>query len=84
LVNAKEFSATNPTDFRARFRVAAAQYAITKFIRRHNSPAYAAYLGYLSARELYPDFDYRSFVAFVDELVAGTVERPYALVDLKG
>lgn len=46
-------------------------------MRHDNTPKNAEYLGYINARELYPDFEYISFADFVDELIAGKVERPY-------
>jgi len=53
------------------------EYNVSKFLRKDNTPHNAKYLGYLDARELYPDFVAKSFVEFVDELLAGKMERPY-------
>lgn len=78
----KEAFAANPTDISNRYRMAAAQYAITKYVRGDNTPEYAEYLGYVNANKLFPDFKYRSYADFVDELIAGEVERPYPLVKL--
>lgn len=66
-----------------------AEYNASKYIRRDNTPAMGKYLGYLDARELYPDFEPISFERFVDELVEGKGERPYeemyaALKDMQG
>ncbi|KAJ7468775.1 hypothetical protein FB451DRAFT_1352398 [Mycena latifolia] len=52
-------------------------YIYSKYVRGDNTPAYAAYLGYIDARELYPDFQPRSFKDFVGELLEGKVVRPY-------
>lgn len=46
-------------------------------IRGDNTPEYAAYLGYLDAQELYPDFRPRTFEAFVRELLSGKAEKVY-------
>ncbi|KAJ7468779.1 hypothetical protein FB451DRAFT_1560457 [Mycena latifolia] len=52
-------------------------YIYSKYVRGDNTPAYAAYLGYLDTRELYPDFRPRSFKDFVGELLEGKAVRPY-------
>jgi hypothetical protein len=54
------------------------QYAISKYIRRDNTPENAKYLGYIDARELYPDFKPISFSEYLDELLAGKGYKPYA------
>jgi NmrA-like family len=54
------------------------QYITSKFIRKDNTPEVAKYLGYLDARELYPDFKPNSFSEYIDELLAGKGARPYA------
>ena len=53
------------------------QYNISKFIREDGTLANAKYLGYLDARELYPDSKPISFETFLDELVGGAAKRPY-------
>lgn len=77
LKSAKEAIAKNPVETANWFLLAGAQYAITKYVRADNTPENAKYLGYISARELFPDFKYRGFADFVDELIAGKIERPY-------
>lgn len=47
------------------------EYAYSKFVRGDNSPEYAKYLGYLDARDLYPEFVPQSFEAFAKELLDG-------------
>ncbi|KAH6666963.1 isoflavone reductase family protein [Halenospora varia] len=54
------------------------QYTYSKYVRKDNTPEYAKYLGYLDARELYPDLKPKSFKQFVGDLVDGNVQRPYA------
>jgi len=51
------------------------EYSYSMFVRGDNSPEYAKYLGYLDARDLYPDFVPRSFEAFARELVDGKAAR---------
>jgi hypothetical protein len=53
------------------------EYANTKYVRSDNTPEMAEYLGYIGARELWPEFVYKSFGGFVDELVEGRGERIY-------
>ncbi|KAJ7639900.1 hypothetical protein B0H17DRAFT_1216760 [Mycena rosella] len=52
-------------------------YQYSKYVRGDNTPTYAAYLGYLDARELYPDFRPRSFKEYVGELLEGKAVKPY-------
>ena len=47
------------------------QYLHSKHIRGDNSLDNAKYLGYLDARELYPDFSPITFEAYVKEIVEG-------------
>ncbi|CZR63605.1 related to Isoflavone reductase homolog P3 [Phialocephala subalpina] len=66
------------TNVRLRIGVMSTQYAISKYVRRDNTPENAKSLGYLDARELYPDLKPKSFKEFVGDLVDGKVQRPYA------
>jgi len=53
---AKEQYDADPGEGRNRFLLAAAQYAITKYVRADNTPENAEYLGYVDARKLLPGF----------------------------
>jgi hypothetical protein len=53
------------------------QYNCSMFIRGDNSLENAKYLGYLDARELYPDFKPRKFEACVKEAIAGEAPSTY-------
>lgn len=55
-----------------------AEYTFSKYVRMDNRPEYAKYLGYLDARELYPEFTPKSFRDFVVDLLDGKVQRPWA------
>ncbi|THY33273.1 isoflavone reductase family protein [Aureobasidium pullulans] len=72
----------DPENRSNRFLLAAAQYAVTKYVRGDNTPENAKYLGYVSANELYPEFEYNSYTEFVDELLTGEIERPYPDIKL--
>jgi hypothetical protein len=78
----QEAFAANPELRANRFLLAAAQYAITKYVRGDNRPENARYLGYVDANELFPDFRYTRYGEFVDDLMAGTIGRPYPDIDL--
>jgi hypothetical protein len=78
----QEAFAANPELRANRFLLAAAQYAITKYVRADNTPENARYLGYVDANDLFSDFRYTRYEEFVDDLVAGTIERPYPDIDL--
>ncbi|KAJ6472497.1 isoflavone reductase family protein [Mycena sanguinolenta] len=67
-----------PDDWTAQTLVFIADYTYSKYVRGDNTPSYAKYLGYLDARELYPEFQPRTFKAFVAELQEGKVEMPYS------
>lgn len=74
---AKADFASNPKDQSKRRMAYVAQYGVSKYIRRDNTPANAKYLGYLDARELYPDFKPISFSEYVGEVLDGKGRRPY-------
>jgi hypothetical protein len=80
-VRQEAFSA-NPELRANRFLLAAAQYAITKYVRGDNTAENARYLGYVDANELFPDFRYTRYEEFVDDLIAGRIKRPYPEIDL--
>jgi hypothetical protein len=67
-----------PDDYMAFVMRSQGDYHVSKYVRRDNTHASAKYLGYLNARELYPDFEPIKFEDFLDELLAGNAERPYA------
>lgn len=53
----------------------ALEYAYSKFVRGDNSPEYAKYLGYLDARDLYPEFVPTKFETYVKELLEGKAAK---------
>lgn len=67
----------NPANPMAQMMRTLADYEYSKYVRADNTPAYAKYLGYLDARELYPDFQPITFRDFVSELLGGKMEMPY-------
>ncbi|KAJ8071882.1 hypothetical protein OCU04_002190 [Sclerotinia nivalis] len=77
-----ELFAKDASNIQIRFGVMSAQYSYSKYVRGDNTPEYAKYLGYLDARELYPDLKPTTFKEFVVDLLDGKVPRPYAKMSL--
>ncbi|KAJ7687138.1 isoflavone reductase family protein [Mycena rosella] len=71
-----------PDNLPVRFASIKEDYMYSKYVRGDNTPAYAAYLGYLDASELYPDFQPRTFKHFVTELLEGKGVKPYPNLDV--
>ncbi len=57
-------------------RVASAEYEYSKYVRIDNKSEYARYLGYLNARQLYPNLKPKKFEEFMQDLLDGKVRRP--------
>jgi hypothetical protein len=53
------------------------EYEVSKYVREDNTPENAKYLGYLDAKELYPDFKPVSFKSYLTEVFAGQGVKPY-------
>ena len=60
-------------------------YKLTQFqywhswgLRGDNTPEFARYLGYLDARELYPDFEPRTLELYAKDMLAGKAKKVYA------
>lgn len=75
-------SEADPTNLPNMYKMIGAQYTVTKYLREDNTPENAEYLGYVNGRELYPDYVFRKFGDFVDELLCGTAKRVYPNVQL--
>ncbi|KAJ7035521.1 hypothetical protein C8F04DRAFT_1342400 [Mycena alexandri] len=54
-------------------------YNYSKYVRGDNTLAHATYLGYLDARELYPDFQPKGFEHFVRDVLDGKGEKRQAI-----
>lgn len=67
----------DPSNIPNQYKMVWQEYCITKYVREDNTPENAEYLGYIDGRALYPDYEYIKFHEFVDELVAGKVDKPY-------
>jgi hypothetical protein len=58
--------------------LAMSQYELVLGIRGDNSPERAKYLGYLIGKDLYPDLQGESLEQFINDTLAGKIERLYA------
>ncbi|KAF9886755.1 hypothetical protein FE257_011132 [Aspergillus nanangensis] len=77
LAKASSAVAENSTDPMNRIMLYMAQYDYSKYVRGDNQPAYAKFLGYLDARELYPDLKPISFRECFAEVLDGKGRLPY-------
>jgi hypothetical protein len=77
VASSKADAEAEPDNLAHKYRMVGSEYANTKYLREDNTPEMAEYLGYISARDLWPEFVYKSFGTFVDELVEGKGERIY-------
>ena len=66
--------AANPNDFNARSKVFTNEYAYTMSVLGENTLENVKKLGYLDARELYPDIPVQSLAEFAKEFYA--MEEP--------
>lgn len=78
LSEARKLLAKEPDNMQYLGAVTSAEYDYSKYVRMDNRPEYAKYLGYLDARELYPEFKPKTFRDFVVDLLDGKVQRPYS------
>lgn len=65
------------TGFAAGVKLIGAQYQYSWGVRGDNTPEYAKYLGYVTSKELYPEFEGVGFEAYLKELVGGGVKGVY-------
>ncbi|KAF4996922.1 hypothetical protein FDECE_12245 [Fusarium decemcellulare] len=59
------------------YKLAQWQYWNSWGIRGDNTPEYAKYLGYLVAKDLYPDLEGRSLESFIQEVLEGKGRKVY-------
>ncbi|GKU21424.1 isoflavone reductase family protein [Fusarium langsethiae] len=62
----------NPGDMSLQLKLAMTGYLYTWGICGYNAPEYAKYLGYLDAKELYPDVECTSIQEFTREVIEGS------------
>ena len=74
----------DPSDIMKQIPVWMAQYIVSKYVRADNTLENAKYLGYVDARELYPDFKPVSFEDYLGEVLAGKAQRAFAKAESVG
>lgn len=67
--------AQGTTDFATQLQLFGGQYQYSWGIRGDNTLEHAKYLGYLDAKELYPDLKPREFQDYVQAVVDGTAPK---------
>jgi hypothetical protein len=67
----------DPTDGSALGALTISQLFFSWGIRGDNTPEYAEYLGYLSGKDLYPDFKFTRFEEYVQEVLDGKAKGVY-------
>lgn len=70
--------AENPMDPALMLPLIGAQYRDVLGVRELNTPEYAKYLGYLDARELYPDLVFIPFEEYVKDAFYGRTKAGYS------
>lgn len=75
---AREAAAAPDADPRAVMAMAGAEYMYSIAVRGDNTPENAKYLGYLDAKELYPDFEPVKFDDFLAQVLDGSAKRAWA------
>jgi len=76
--SSREAIAKDPSNHGAYIPLYVAQYSNSWGIRGDNTPQNAKYLGYLDARELYPDFQPAKLEDYVSDLLQGMAKKVYA------
>lgn len=70
---------TNPSDMEALYAIGFTEYKYSLGIRGDNTPEHAKYLGYLDARELYPNLKVSSdFTTFITDMLEGKIRAVYS------
>ncbi|KAL2013598.1 hypothetical protein VTN00DRAFT_1123 [Thermoascus crustaceus] len=77
LVTSRQSSETYPYDPEKLVPRYIAEYQYSWGIRGDNNPEYASYLGYLSSKDLYPDFKPIAFEDYLKTVFAGTAKGIY-------
>ncbi|OJJ07896.1 hypothetical protein ASPVEDRAFT_142834 [Aspergillus versicolor CBS 583.65] len=67
----------NPADSSAFGMLSVSQLFFSWGIRGDNTPEYAAYLGYLSSKDLYPDFEFTTLKDYMIEAIGGKGKGVY-------
>lgn len=77
VVAARQSSETYPFDPVKLIPRYLAEYQLSWGIRGDNNPEYAKYLGYITSKELYPDFTPIDFKEYLYTVICGTAKGIY-------
>lgn len=67
----------DPTDSATLHSQLLAEHRLSWGVRGDNNPDYARYLGYISSKELYPDFEPVDFRGYLKSVVEGEAKNVY-------
>lgn len=77
MISRAEETLAKSFDMAAQFDLGMGQYMYTLGIRGDNTPEHAKYLGYLDARELYPDVKPTPLASYIEGRLSGTIANVY-------
>lgn len=77
MLAARQSSETYPFDSIKFIPRYIAEYQLSWGIRGDNNPEYAKYLGYITCKELYPDFEPTDIREYLESVVQGTAKGIY-------
>ncbi|KAI9158085.1 Isoflavone reductase-like protein [Paramyrothecium foliicola] len=78
VAEARKAFAASSSDPMSTYGLWTAEYSNSWGVRGDNTPEFARYLGYLDAKELYPDFKYITFKEYLTDALEGRVKKAYA------
>ena len=77
IVDAEAKLKDDPNNFMLFVQQVGSQYLISMGIRGDNTPEYAKYLGYLTSKDLYPDFEFTKFEDYLQLVLDGKAQGIY-------
>jgi hypothetical protein len=78
LSNAHATFTKDPTDMSAMMVIGLTESKYSMGFRADNPPEHAKYLGYLNARELYPDTEVTRLATVMTDMVKGKIRAVYS------
>lgn len=67
-----------PAEMSRMIKKFSSDYSLSMHYYGDNQPEYAKYLGYLTSKELYPDYEYIPLERYIQEVLAGTAAAVYS------
>lgn len=78
IIDAKNVIQSGPQTYQNSTALWIAEYMYSWGVRGDNTPEYAEYLGYLSVKDLYPDFKFTPFESYIADVLGGKVKAVYS------